>query len=365
MLVLQDPTNEQGPYLLESLTDVFRAANQIRGIFAFASSSGVRLIAEAEEFKEVARTGSIDLIVGTDAVTNLQAVDALTNVAHQFPRVRARAFLNPKPEGLFHPKFCFTKKQGGGHLIAGSGNLTESGLLGNWEAYSLDELNNQRIAEVQRTWDDWTGKHDRWLLALDDVRIHNRVALNTVMAREGDLPTLVASPTATGEEREPIDPTSSHGAVLIAEIPKWTYRPGQANFHLTDYRDFFGAREDAANRLVVFRQVNPDGTMGQYERERPPVAVKSRNFRFELAAANGPYSTDRRPIGVFVHVAGRTFFYRVLLPGDTEYSRVRHILERRTSANHRADRMRRARMTLEELRREWPTSPFWRMPAAP
>ena len=58
-----------------------------------------------------------------------------------------RAFLNPKPEGLFHPKFCFTKRQGGGHLIAGSGNLTEGGLLGNWEAYSVDELNAHGIAD--------------------------------------------------------------------------------------------------------------------------------------------------------------------------------------------------------------------------
>ena len=101
MLILQDPTNEQGPYLLESLTHAFRSASQIDGIFAFASAAGVRLLADDEEFKEVARRGSVDLIVGTDAVTNVRALDALANVARQFPTMTVRAFLNPEPEGLF------------------------------------------------------------------------------------------------------------------------------------------------------------------------------------------------------------------------------------------------------------------------
>ena len=364
MLVLQDPTNEQGPYLLESLTHAFRSARQIGGIFAFASSPGVRLFAADEEFREVARKGSVDLIVGTDAVTNVRALDALANVARQFPTITVRAFLNPKPEGLFHPKFCFTKKQGGGHLIAGSGNLTEGGLLGNWEAYSVDELNDQGIADVQATWDNWTTKHEQWLLPLDDVRVRERASLNHVMAREGDLPTLVASTTATEDEPETTQLMPNNAVVLIAEIPASRDRWKQANFDLDNYRNFFGAREDVADRLVIFRHVNANGTMADYERNRPPVTVKSRNFRFELAAASGiPYPTNGRPIGVFVRMVGRTFFYRLLLPGDAEYDNVRRILERRAGPNHPSDRMRRERATVEELRREWPTSPLWRLPA--
>ena len=87
-------------------------------------------------------------------------------------------------------------------------------------------------------------------------------------------------------------------------------------------------------------------------------------FRFELAAATDiPYPKSGRPIGVFVRMVGRTFFYRLLLPGDTEYDNVRRLLERKAGPNHRSDRMRRERMTVEELRREWPTSPLWRLPA--
>ena len=110
------------------------------------------------------------------------------------------------------------------------------------------------------------------------------------MAKEGDLPTLVASTAVTEEEPETTQLMPSNAAVLIAEIPKSGNRWKQANFHLDDYTNFFGARADAANRLVVFRHVNADGTMAGYERNRPPVTVVSRNFRFELAAASGiPY----------------------------------------------------------------------------
>lgn len=364
MLILQDPTNEQGPYLLESLTHAFRAASQIGGVFAFASSAGVRLFADGEEFREVARTGSVDLIVGTDAVTNDRALDALASIAREFPGVRARAFVNPKPEGLFHPKFCFAKKQGGGHLIAGSGNLTEGGLLGNWEAYSVDELNDQGMADVQSTWDNWTMKHEQWLLPLDDARVRERAARNHVMAREGDLPTLVASTATTEDEPETTQLMPNSAVVLIAEIPASGDRWKQANFDLDNYRNFFGAREDVADRLLIFRHVNADGTMADYERNRPPVTVKSRNFRFELAAASGiPYPTNGRPIGVFVRMVGRTFFYRLLLPGDAEYENVRRVLEQRARPGYPSDRMRRERMTVEELRREWPTSPLWRLPS--
>jgi hypothetical protein len=329
MLVLQDPTNEQGTYLLESLADAFQSATRISGVFAFASSAGIRLVTADERFQEVARTGTVDLIVGTDAVTNVRALDALTEVASAFPRIHARAFLNPKPEGLFHPKFCFTENPGGGHLIAGSGNLTEGGLLGNWEAYSVHDLNAEGFANVLATWEAWTTTHGQWLLPVGDSRVRERARSNNVMARGGDLPTLVAPSTAGEEEPETTQLMPNDAAVLIAEIPKSGNRWKQANFHLNDYRNFFGAREDAADRLVIFRHVNADGTMAAYERNRPPVTVVSRNFRFELAAASGiayPDLSDGRPIGVFVRMVGRTFFYRLLLPGDSQYSIVREIL---------------------------------------
>ena len=103
----------------------------------------------------------------------------------------------------------------------------------------------------------------------------------------------------------------NNAEVLIAEIPASGDRWSQANFDLENYRNFFGANEAVGNRLVIFRHVNEDGTMAEYERNRPPVTVKSRNFRFELAAASGPPypNGEFRPIAVFVRIVGRTFFY--------------------------------------------------------
>lgn len=367
MLVIQDPTDPQSTFLLESLLDAFRSAQQIAGVFSFASSRGVELFTEDVAFQEVARAYPVELIVGIDAITNIRALDALAGVSARYPNVTAKAFLNPRPEALFHPKLCWTKKQGGGHLIVGSGNLTESGLLGNWEAYSTEVLDAQSLEAVETTWNDWKARHAGSLLPLNDERVREIAAANNVLAPEGDLPTLVARPVADAAEEEPATTqvVPAGAAVLVAEIPRSGNRWKQANFHREDYVNFFGAREDV-ERLVIFRHVNADGSMAAYERDRPPVTVVSRNFRFELAAASGleypnVAAGEGRPIGVFIRVATRTFFYRLLMPNDSEYGTVSDLLQRKAGAP--GNNMRTARISVRELRAEWPTAPFWNLPS--
>lgn len=368
MLVIQDPTNAQSTYLLESLLDAFQAAEKVASAFSFVSSAGVRLLTEDNLFKDVAFKHTVDLVVGIDAVTNNCALDSLAAVAKEYPNVRARAFLNPSPGTLFHPKFCWTKHENGGCLITGSGNLTESGLLGNWEAYSVEQLDLAGISAVESAWDSWTTLHSQSLLPLDNADVRRLASANSVLARTGDLPTLVARttpPTNPGEESVEPQLMPNSAVSLVAEIPKSGNRWSQANFHYDDYVNFFGARDGAA-RLLVFRHVKPDGTMDDYERNRPPVTVRSRNFRFELAAALGiPYPDPKRgrPIGVFVRVATRTFFYRLMLPNDPEYAVVSALLDHHKGPPQ--DRMRSVRMTVANLRTEWPNSPFWRLPAMP
>ena len=361
MFVIQDPTNEQSHYLLESLLDAFHEAEKVAGAFAYASSAGVHLLTEDNAFQEVARNHSVDLVVGIDAVTNDRALDSLTQVCEEYPNVQVRAFFNPRPEALFHPKFCWTKNRNGGHLITGSGNLTEAGLLGNWEAYSVQQLDESGTALVESTWNNWTANHQASLLPLDDADVRNRASANNILAREGDLPTLVATPTPPAPEEEPVTtqlmpPTA---VVLVAELPK--NRPGQANFHLDDYVNYFGVQKRIA-RLVIFRHVNADGTMDEYERDRRAVIAKSGNFRFELAASSRvAYPNHGRPIAVFVRMGPRTFLYRYLLPEDPEYLTVTGLLEQRAGTASRP--MRAVRMTVAELRQEWPNSPFWKLPA--
>lgn len=356
MLVIQDPTDEKGTYLLESILNVLPHAHSLTGAFAFASSAGIRLLTQDEMFQAVARLHPVDLVVGIDAVTNVRALDELERVCREFQNVSVRAFYNPRPESLFHPKFVFMRSATGGTLIAGSGNLTEGGLLGHWEAYSVETMNAQEIDAVQTAWEAWKEKHRDALLPLDDPKVRERAMGNNVMAREGDMPTLVA-PQIPLQEPDTTQLLPNDAQALIAEIPRSGNRWKQANFDKYNYETFFGANE---NRMVVFRHVNGNGSMAEYERNRPPVTVKSRNFRFELDAASGlDYPEEGRPIGIFIRVATRTFFYRLLLPGDSQYDTVLDILDQWGDGSD----VRRLRMTVEQLRQEWPGAPFWRLPA--
>lgn len=364
MLVIQDPTNEQSPFLLQSLMDALPSAERVVGVFAYASSAGIRLLTEDERFQAVASCFPIEIVVGVDGVTTIRALDSLSAVATRFPNVTVRAFLNPSRGVIFHPKFCWMKTRQAGTVITGSGNLTEGGLLGNWEAYSVENLNAAEMRTVETSWGVWRTLHQDNLRSLDDAEIRARAAANVILAREGDLPTLVAPTVAAAAMGEPSIPQliPDSAVVLITEIPKSGNRWKQANFHVEDYVNFFGARA-GEDRLLIFRHVNEDGSMADYERNRPPVTVKSRNFRFELAAASGiDYPTNGRPIGVFIRVATRTFFYRLLLPDDTEYDTVRAFLVELAGPGQRVDRMMSERTTVEALRVAWPDAPFWNLP---
>ena len=367
MLIFQDPTHSDSTQLLETLRESFNSARKLVGAFAFASSRGVHLFARNEEFRRVATEHSVDIVVGIDAVTTVPALEKLLEVARDFPNVRARAFLNPRPESKFHPKFCWMRSDQGGRLIAGSGNLTEGGLLSNWEAYSVEDMSEAGIATVEAEWDAWAARHEASLLPLDDANVRLRALQNNVLALEGDLPALIAPPA----NQPVIEPETTllvpgSGEVLVAEIPK--NRAGQVNFRQEDYKGFFGARE-GATRFVTFRRVNADGSMGEYEFSQVVIS-QSRNFRFELdGAAVGLDFEDRSAIGVYIQIGKRNFFYQIITPVDVEFQVIRGILERLAGQPVMSNRggrlvpdMRRTRLTVSELRREWPDAPFWHLP---
>lgn len=357
MLVFQDPSNPNSTYLLESILDACSEAQKVTAAFAYATAAGVRLMTQGSAFQNLIENHEVDLVVGVDGVTNVGALNALQEVSSNHERFQVRVFLNPRNDVIFHPKVCWTKGDSGGVVIVGSGNLTEAGLLGNWEAYSYEELDKGGLHEVEMTWSNWVDRHSDWLRPLSDADVRTRAAANTVMARQGDLPTLQSVPTQQVEGVQgsvhPLD--ESH--VLIAEIPRSGNRWKQANFKKNDYENFFGA-EVGQQRLVVFRFVKADGTLSPYEHSRPSVEVKSQNYRFELDAAAGlPYPDEGRPIGVFVRVATRTFLYHLLMPGDQEYHSVVAILD----ATGDDSTVRRNRTTGAELRKNWPAAPFWNL----
>lgn len=369
MLILQDPTNDQSTTLLESVSEALESAASLTGVFAFASKSGVELLSEEENFRKVAETGAVDLIVGIDAVTNAKAIEALVKLGGQFPKIKIRALMNPKPSGLFHPKFAFTTGLEGGHQITGSGNLTVGGLLSHWEAYSFEKLDKDGIAATGTTFAEWTKRHNESLLPIGDPKVKERASQNTHIAVVGDLPTLSArqKPVVEEEEPEAASAIPDDLRVLVAQIPKSGNRWNQANFDLDNFENFFGVGDDAAERLWVFRHVNDDGTMADTEPPRPPVPVVSDNFRFELKAAHGlPYPnpvTEGRPIGVFVRMTARLYIYRLVMPDDPQYQTVLDLLTLKAGPDQRTDRMMRERMSVGELKAFWPDSPLWKLPS--
>ena len=361
MLVLQDPSNPNSTYLLESVLEACSDANLFRGMFAFASSAGINLLANSPAFRSLIQRNAIELVVGIDAVTNLAALDALSNLIGGSGSTMARAFLNPRSDVIFHPKLCWTQQPSGGSLITGSGNLTEAGLLGNWEAYSFESLTTSQLADVSKIWDEWIDRHEDYLLPLNDEEVRRRASDNNIMARQGDLPFLKAAnanakdKTKTGSAAQGPANLFDSSDVLVAEIPKSGDRWKQANFDKHNYENFFGARV-GEQRLVIFRHVDASGNLSPYQQSRPSVEVASQNYRFELDAAAGlAYPASGRPIGIFVRVATRTFYYHLLMPGQPQYPTVLAILNNRDTTSS----VRRETMTGATLRAEWPNAPFW------
>lgn len=359
-LLLQDPFAPEPAYLIETILDACHNAVSGAGLFAFASVEGARLLLDDKTFVAFAARNPFDLIVGVDAVTNMPAVNAIASAATRAKAMTIAFFLNEHPHALFHPKFCWFRHKTGGRLIVGSGNLTIGGMRSNWEAFSVTLLKPNETDDVETFWRTWKAKQTAVLLPPDDSRIISRASQNdgwvNFVTWEATTHRRHGGGSAKRPREEAAGPIRRDSVVLIAEIPRGGNRWTSAGFDLKNYEAFFGAKVGTQRRIVL-QHVNPDGSLGDVE-SRPSVAVKSHNYRFELGAASGlPYPTRGAPIGVFVKVAVRTFRYRLLMPGDSDYRLVSRILDEKWVG--RSGEMRRVPMSASDLRDAWPDSPLW------
>ena len=360
-LYFQDPTDQEAPFLQERILELCEGATRGAGAFAFVTSEGVGLLLKDEVFKRFATTGTFYLIVGVDEVTNVRALTALQETSRELTGLTVKVFYHDDfPQALFHPKFCWFRHRRKAFLVVSSGNLTTKGLRGNWEAFAISELELTAADALETQWARWVEMHATHLRPLDDENVLARAALNVRRRRPGPPVPAVEEEEEGGEtaEEQPVEPTPLH-RVLVAEIPRASYRWNQANFDLNSFRNFFGA-EPGTVRRVVLQHVDASGMLGPLE-NRPSVSVRSRNFRFELDAAAGlRYPGEGRPIAVFVEIAPRTFRYRLLMPSDPQHRIMNVFLD--TMWRGRTDRMRRVITTTDVIQREWPDSPIWRMP---
>lgn len=154
-LVLQDPENDETIYLIESLLEASLTASEGAAIFSFASVGGARMLLNDDTFRQFMSSHPFELIVGIDAVTTSQALNAISEAVRDFDSANVSAFFHERRGALFHPKLCWFGNADGGIVVAGSGNLTLGGLRSNWEAYSYQTLDSVEFEEVRDIWDSW------------------------------------------------------------------------------------------------------------------------------------------------------------------------------------------------------------------
>ncbi len=328
------------------------------GAYAFVSKSGVDLLFGDIEFEKLLDRGEYQLIVGIDQITNTATINRLVEYEEKYPSLNINAFLHNTNNSLFHPKISyFSRDNGTGSLVIGSGNLTAGGLRRNLEAFAVVDLSVQELINIEAYWNDWITQSTHYLKPLSDQGVIARVAKNILRTKAWNdisLPEIesvdiddISSDNATAEESNEWK-YQNNSKVLFAEIPRSGNRWNQANFDVNTFESFFGATAGDNSQRILLRNVESERILGNIE-VRPSVSVSSKNYRFELEAAAGiPYPSTGRPIGVFVRLSTRMFIYKIFMPsmGD-KYNEIEDWMSSNWSG--RSDRMKRITVEVHDV----------------
>jgi hypothetical protein len=361
---LQTP-DISSPKLLANILAECGPATKAGAAFAFASAQGVKLLAAEPVFSQFLKASELVMVVGLDAITDTRAVDEFRKLNKSHPNFKPKFFIHQTGGSLFHPKTIWLKTANGGVIITGSGNLTSGGLKSNWEAMAVDSLTVAEMTAAEKSWDAWLKKHSKELFDVDDPKVAARAEANkrlrakikkALKAPAEETPEIEAEIDAATEAAEDIQQELKLNPILIAEIPKASNRWEQANFDKKSFIEFFGVTLGVP-KTVRFFHVQPDGSLVA-EKVRPPVAVKSQNFRFELSAASGlPYPKNGVPIGVFERVSDSDFNYVLLMPGSLDHTLIAKYLDVDYPKKTRV--LRRVQLTSGDLQKIWPAAPFF------
>jgi HKD family nuclease len=366
LLQIQDPQNKSSFTLHEALIKACANAKSGGGAFAFVTGDGAKLYLEDKSFSTFLKDGYFNLVIGIDEITNLRALDMLGTLSKTKSNLLVQAFSHNLTQSIFHPKFCWFKNKNGGVLVIGSGNLTVSGLRKNWEAFSVIDLSERDIQEVEKTWLEWKENCKEFIKPLSDDGVRQKAKQNIIKRR-----TKILSEVEEEEVIIEISPEDEHpddfnvwkvqdtDKVLIREIPKGSTRWNQANFDKDSFENFFGSESWNNSYRILLKQVRDDNNLIEVE-NRQAVSVKSHNWRFELGAAAGiEYPEKSRPIGIFIKVGLRMFLYTLVMPTSAYYSEVDKYLESKWSGNKR--NMRTISLEVAELKIKCPNLPFWKV----
>ena len=367
MFFIQDPEYSDSLLLHEALINATKKAIYGAGVYAFVTIKGVELFLEDKTFKNFIKEGEFNLIVGIDEITNEKTLISLQEKIKDYEgNLNVLAFLNNDSNSLFHPKFSWFKKDEGGILLLGSGNLTEKGLRKNREAFNYIEVNENEIQSIEEDWDSWLTFNKDKLKSLDNSQVVEKVKENkfNYKTRKKSKPKTREKDKEVeeGEEgEEGVWDFDKDNKVLISEIPRNGDRLTQANFTKKAFKDFFGviATKVDEEQIVLFRNVINEAKLAEVE-SRKAVAVSSHNYRFELNAIRGKkYPETNRPIGVFIRISIRMFIYIVSFPKDSYYNEIKTLLYDKVEAS--GSRLRRYYLNVEELKNHCPSNPLLKL----
>ncbi|RZI99628.1 MAG: hypothetical protein EON90_10795 [Brevundimonas sp.] len=355
---LQTPVRT-GPKLVQAIGKCSEGATEVAGAFAYATATGVRLMFSEPAICKVAELGKVALIVGTDAITDTGAINALTELEGKYPGLSVLAFLNPGG-GNFHPKTMFFEQAEAGFSVTGSGNLTVGGLRSNWEAYEVRELDKVELGIRKAAWGAWLDDHADHLKKLDDPAVIAKAAENRananrikkVIAAKPEEAEALVEIVLENEQAEIVAPAAS---ILIAEVPKNGARLSQVGFDVKTFQEYFGVSLGLKKPITLYR-TDLAGVLSEAEPSES-VEVASDNYRFEVKGLTGvAYPEEGHPILIFDRLADDVYRYLLLLPGEAQHTTVQDYLN--ATGLRKGLTKLRVTMSRDILNQFWPESPL-------
>ena len=346
-LVIQDPSAPSPNFLLNELERHFKDAEVIYCAFAFVTASGVNLLFDQPGVKDNLNKAKINLVIGMDAITDTRAIDKLSNLSSAFNNFNVQVFL-PKATGIFHPKFSWIKKGESGVVITGSGNLTNGGLKNNIEAFSVIDIDRQALNVIEGNWKKFLADNSNNLFALDAQVVIDAAEKN---ARFKQAVKKIRKEIGNNITSDSI-PVS--GAVFIEELTKG--RGGkQRDVGKWAADNYFGKEHK-----LFLTYINDQGHRSEEETRR--VSIKgSVNFAIDLDASKGliPIS-GQMPIAVFIRTSPQNFLYHIASIDSPHYKTLSSYLKSEVSQVSAGKARRLNKETsAQDLRKNWPLSPFW------
>jgi HKD family nuclease len=352
---MQDPTDPATRYLYEAIISAAAEATSMHGMFAFVSRNGIDHLIEDQVIQDLMkRGGQVDLIVGIDAVTNLQSLERLLEFGRRYHAFHPKVFWNGS-NGLFHPKIShFGYADGRKKLIVGSGNLTPGGLMHNFEGYSVITSGVGEVLDVSSL-DDFLVRHAADIRDIDQDAL-DRAALNVLRPLSGGTPRprVRPRPPAPVPRPAPVRPPVLD-RILIAQVPRASGRWSQAHFNKDIVEQFFRITDRETQRAYLTR-IDAGGVRGEEEVRRCVYSTANKNYKIEIGAAkHRDYPDAGVPVLVFRERQVRVFDYMLLFPGDPGHAETLALSERLPAIGRGH---RRVIIDVPTLAAAWPACPL-------